>query len=264
MKKLRNKVFFTIFTIMTLFVLIITTTMIVRNYVEKKESITEILTNAARMPNKNKDKIDFPSNEKINGQDTRRIYLDFMIYTIILDRNGNFGEIINHTNNDEFDSYKIETIANDIIDKHIEDFFVGNLFIDNYAYFFTPNNTLIIIDNTNLNKILVNELIIYLMTIILCEIIILIITYIITKWITIPVKKSFEQQKIFVADASHELKTPLSVILASADAYLSDKNDKWVYNMKNESERMTKLVKELLDLAKTEEDIEIMMQETNF
>lgn len=263
MKKLKNKVFFTIFTIMTLFVLIITTTMIVRNYVEKKETITEILINAARIPNKNKDKIDFPSNEKINGQDTKRIYLDFTIYTIILDRNGNFGGIINHTNNDEFDSYKIETIANDIIDKHIEDFFVGNLFIDNYAYFFTPNNTLIIIDNTNLNKILVNEFIIYLMTIILCEIIILIITYIITKWITIPVKKSFEQQKIFVADASHELKTPLSVILASADAYLSDKNDKWVYNIKNESERMTKLVKELLDLAKTEEDVEIMMQETN-
>jgi len=88
-------------------------------------------------------------------------------------------------------------------------------------------------------------------------------TYLITKWIITPVSKSFEKQKTFVADASHELKTPLSVMIASADAYFNDKEDKWVYNMKNESERMIKLVTELLDLAKTDGEQDIMMEENN-
>jgi signal transduction histidine kinase len=98
---------------------------------------------------------------------------------------------------------------------------------------------------------------------ILCEALIFVITYLITKWITKPVKISFERQKAFVADASHELKTPLSVMIASADAYFNDKDDKWVINMKNESERMIKLVTELLDLAKTEQEQDINMTQNN-
>ena len=114
-------------------------------------------------------------------------------------------------------------------------------------------------DNTNINKALVNQLGTSILIFVLCEIAIFIITHLITKWITDPVNKSFEKQKIFVADASHELKTPLSVMIASADAYFNDRNDKWIYNMKNESERMIKLVTDLLDLAKTEREQGIVM-----
>ena len=52
-------------------------------------------------------------------------------------------------------------------------------------------------------------------------------------------------------------------MIASADAYFNDKDDKWVNNMKNESERMIKLVTELLDLAKTEEEHDIVMSNNN-
>ena len=118
-------------------------------------------------------------------------------------------------------------------------------------------------DNIETNNILRSQLINNILLYSLCEIVIFIFTYLITKWIIAPVNKSFEKQKIFVADASHELKTPLSVMIASADAYFNDKNDKWVKNMKNESERMIKLVTELLDIAKIEQEQDIVMSENN-
>lgn len=57
---------------------------------------------------------------------------------------------------------------------------------------------------------------------------------------------------LIIEDASHELKTPLSVILASTDAYFIKKEDRWVKNIQEEANRMTKLVLEMLELAKTD------------
>ena len=85
----------------------------------------------------------------------------------------------------------------------------------------------------------------------------LIIIYIIAKKIseTIvkPVEDSFEKQKQFVSDASHELKTPLAVIEANADV-LQDKigENKWITYIQNEVQSMNKLVNDLLVLARME------------
>lgn len=57
---------------------------------------------------------------------------------------------------------------------------------------------------------------------------------------------------LIIENASHELKTPLSVILASTDAYFIKKEDRWVKNIQEETNRMTKLVLEMLELAKTD------------
>ncbi|MDO4567148.1 MAG: HAMP domain-containing sensor histidine kinase, partial [Oscillospiraceae bacterium] len=73
-----------------------------------------------------------------------------------------------------------------------------------------------------------------------------------------PVEVSWEQQKRFVADASHELKTPLTIILANTEILLSHKNDtvneqvKWVKNTREEATRMRRLVDDLLWLAKSD------------
>ena len=216
-----------------------------------------------RNDNKKNNEPNFPGSMDAPNQDIRRIYLNFTIYTIVLDDNGHYQAIINNTNNDNYNESDIINLANQIISNHQDKLYLGNLYFDKYAYVFTNNNTLIIMDNTDVNTTLVNQLITNILLFILCEIIIFAITYIITKWIITPVKKSFEKQKIFVADASHELKTPLSVMIASADAYFIDKDDKWVHNMKNESERMIKLVTELLDLAKNEQEQDLVMNKNN-
>ena len=81
--------------------------------------------------------------------------------------------------------------------------------------------------------------------------------YIIAKKISIlivkPVEDSFEKQKQFVSDASHELKTPLAVIEANADV-LQDQvgESKWITYIQNEVKSMNKLVNDLLTLAKME------------
>ena len=75
----------------------------------------------------------------------------------------------------------------------------------------------------------------------------------ISKIIVKPVENSFEKQKQFVSDASHELKTPLAVIEANADVLQSKTGEnKWITYIQNEVQSMNKLVNDLLTLARME------------
>lgn len=68
-----------------------------------------------------------------------------------------------------------------------------------------------------------------------------------------PVKKSFDNQKQFIADASHELKTPLAVINANVDVLENEVGtNKWLENIHNDIDRMNELIKSLLYLSKVD------------
>lgn len=86
----------------------------------------------------------------------------------------------------------------------------------------------------------------------------------ISKTIVKPVEESFEKQKQFISDASHELKTPLAVIEANSDV-LQDKigTNKWITYIQNEVQSMNKLVNDLLTLSRMENTNDINVQKFN-
>lgn len=84
----------------------------------------------------------------------------------------------------------------------------------------------------------------------------------------IPIQQSFLRQREFTADASHELRTPLSVFLLSIDAIESDDDNhlspfssQVLDDMKSETQRMSKIVVDLLTLARADAGVTTIMKE---
>jgi two-component system, OmpR family, sensor histidine kinase CiaH len=75
-----------------------------------------------------------------------------------------------------------------------------------------------------------------------------------------PIEEAWTKQRRFIADASHELKTPLTVILANTEIVRENpestvhEQDKWLQGTLEESEKMDGLIQDLLVMAQTESD----------
>ena len=82
------------------------------------------------------------------------------------------------------------------------------------------------------------------------------VSILLAHWATLPVEKAWKQQRQFLSDASHELKTPLTVILSNAELLeqteLPDRPARWADNILSEAGRMRSLVEEMLTLARAD------------
>lgn len=66
-----------------------------------------------------------------------------------------------------------------------------------------------------------------------------------------PVREAYDSQKVFIANASHEIKTPLAAISANLEA-ADIHGNKWIGNVEKETAKLTALNNELLNLARTD------------
>ena len=79
-----------------------------------------------------------------------------------------------------------------------------------------------------------------------------------------PLEENDRRQKQFVSDASHELKTPVAVIGTNAEMLSREIGEnEWLTNILYENERMGGLVRQLLDLSRTE-NAEVLMEQVDF
>jgi two-component system sensor histidine kinase CiaH len=74
----------------------------------------------------------------------------------------------------------------------------------------------------------------------------------------VPIAQAWDKQKAFVADASHELRTPLAVISTNLELVMGNADEtvgsqaKWIGNIQSEIQRMSRLVSDLLFLARAD------------
>jgi len=83
------------------------------------------------------------------------------------------------------------------------------------------------------------------------------ISILLSRWVIRPVETAWNQQRQFVADASHELKTPLSIIMANAELMQAEESceeDRRTYseNILNTSYQMRSLVESMLEMARVD------------
>lgn len=87
-----------------------------------------------------------------------------------------------------------------------------------------------------------------------CWLFMLLLVILLSKRAIRPIAENIERQKQFVTNAGHEIKTPLAIIQSNTEAMeLYNGENKWSKNIKEQTVRLNKLMKNLLTLARMDE-----------
>lgn len=171
------------------------------------------------------------------------LFFDANAYVVHFDYEHNISKIESFTTNG-LSADEISILANKYLSSKKTS---ENLYINKYIFSMTGNK-LVLFDISETRTLLIKCLHFSIVIFLLFELVNTYISYWLTGWIVKPIVETFEKQKQFVYDVSHELKTPIAVIMTNADMAEKDGDAKWINNIKNESDRMNKLVVSLLDL----------------
>lgn len=112
----------------------------------------------------------------------------------------------------------------------------------------------VVIDRTLEEQMLTNTTLTLTILSVVALVAIFVIVWVLSYRVVKPVADAFDKQRRFVSDASHELKTPVTIIRANAEALQSEQSgSEWADNILSQTDRLTHLVEEMLTLARLEE-----------
>jgi signal transduction histidine kinase len=163
-------------------------------------------------------------------------------------------------NSDFYTVEDIENYASDIIESGAEQGAVGDML---FVVRVIPDGQIIaVIDNSVENSMFRELLLTVLLAGIVGAVVLFGVVWLLSYWVIKPTAEAFKKQKRFISDASHELKTPLTIISAGTELLEKQLNEetaspamsKWISDIKSQTDKMSALVSDLLSLSKIDED----------
>lgn len=155
----------------------------------------------------------------------------------------------------------VTAAAEEIISRTLES--EGNISAGGISYRYKLRETeggkiIVLLDRTDELSTLRRLMFILLGIFVLALGVIFLLSLLLSKWAVIPIEDAWNRQRVFFSNASHELKTPLTVINANLDVITSNPDDtvaeqgKWFGYIRCEAEKMSRLINEMLYLSREE------------
>lgn len=114
-------------------------------------------------------------------------------------------------------------------------------------------------DITRQHNLIENIMIIIAILMLIFSVLLAFLSYILAGKAMVPIQRSYEKQRQFVSDASHEMRTPLSIFLGSVELlqreekkHLSEMGQEVLDDLKSETMHMSKLLESLLFLSRSD------------
>lgn len=189
-----------------------------------------------------------PKGERPGAEPVPRSLGTIDFFIIMSDNNGKYLAVLN---NDELRQETAQKYISKILESKAE---TGTLNQYQFYQLRKDNGTLMVLTDKSAEIDMLNKLIRTTITIGAAAFLLLsVAAFFLSIQIVKPLKTAFEKQKQFVSDASHELKTPVTVISANADVLSGEIGEnKWLTYIKSQTERMNILVNDLLNLTRLE------------
>ncbi len=141
-----------------------------------------------------------------------------------------------------------------------------------FSYLKTPlpnGGFLIVFDDQSEERTIFHTTVSYLILAgLFCTLLSFLASFFMAKHVIKPIQYATTQQKKFVANASHELRTPITIMQTNLDIMKGappgdtlDNNRKWLNNLQGETTRMTELINSLLFLARADANQQLLEKE---
>lgn len=266
MRELRRKVFVSLYSLFTVLIVLVVGFASYQSYRSAHDRMQQTLSIVAKAAERTITLDEYgpwlnSTNDQTPSLDDLEVISEMPICLVMIDGQGKIYRIyVSNVVDDEMvrqTIYKSEWIASNYVPPTK---YIGNLYRDHLSWSYLSDRAIVVVSTEVLQSHLWKSLTWFVVFGTLFEILLFFICRRAADSMIAPIQQTFEKQKQFVADASHELKTPVAVILANAEAMEQDHDEHWLKNIEEEATRMNVLITNLLDLTRSEQTDPVLEQ----